>query len=130
MTRARFSRLEQRIMDTLWQRGGISIREIQESFPSRGRPAYTTIQTTVYRLEAKGAVRRDRKIGNAHIFKAAVTRDAAHRGLIDEVLGLFGGRIQPVMAHWIESGRVTAEDLREAEETLKKLSKARKDQAR
>ncbi len=130
MIRARFSRLEQRIMDALWQRGAISIREIQESFPAKGRPAYTTIQTTVYRLEAKGAVRRRRKIGNAHIFEAAVTRDATHRRLIDEVLGLFGGRIQPVMAHWIESGRVTPEDLREAEETLKKLSRARKDQAR
>ena len=130
MIRARFSRLEQRIMDALWQRGAISIREIQESFPAKGRPAYTTIQTTVYRLETKGAVRRARKIGNAHIFEAAVTRDAAHRGLIDEVLALFGGRIQPVMAHWIESGRVTPEDLRDAEETLKKLSKARKDQTR
>lgn len=129
MIRARFSRLEQRIMDALWQRGAISIREIQESFPAKGRPAYTTIQTTVYRLEAKGAVRRARKIGNAHIFEASVTRDAAHRRLIDEVLGLFGGRIQPVMAHWIESGRVTPEDLREAEETLKKLSRARKDKA-
>jgi BlaI family transcriptional regulator, penicillinase repressor len=114
-------------MDALWQHSAISIREIQESFPAKGRPAYTTIQTTVYRLEAKGAVRRGRKIGNAHIFEAALTRDAAHRRLIDEVLGLFGGRIQPVMAHWIESGRVTPEDLREAEETLKKLSKERKE---
>jgi BlaI family transcriptional regulator, penicillinase repressor len=130
MKRARFSRLEQRIMDALWQRGAIPIREIQESFPAKKRPAYTTIQTTVYRLEAKGAVRRGKKIGNAHIFEAAVTRDAAHRSLIDEVLALFGGRIQPVMAHWIESGRVTPGDLREAEETLKQLSKARKDKAR
>jgi BlaI family transcriptional regulator, penicillinase repressor len=129
MIRARFSRLEQRIMDALWQRGAISIREIQESFPAKGRPAYTTIQTTVYRLEAKGAVRRARKIGNAHIFEASVTQEAAHRRLIDEVLGLFGGRIQPVMAHWIESGRVTSEDLRDAEETLKRLSRARKDKS-
>jgi predicted transcriptional regulator len=128
--RARFSRLEQRIMDALWQRGAISIREILESFPAKKRPAYTTIQTTVYRLETKGAVRRGRKIGNAHLFEAAVSRDAAHRSLIDEVLALFGGRIQPVMAHWIESGRVTPEDLREAEETLKQLSQARKDKAR
>jgi predicted transcriptional regulator len=117
-------------MEALWGHGAISIREIQEAFPAKGRPAYTTVQTTVYRLETKGAVRRARKIGNAHIFEAAVTRDAANRRLIDEVLALFGGRIQPVMAHWIESGRVTPEDLREAEETLKKLSKARKDKAR
>ncbi len=130
MIRNRFSRLELRIMEALWGRGAISIREIQEAFPAKGRPAYTTVQTTVYRLEAKGAVQRARKIGNAHIFEAAVTRDAANRRLIDEVLALFGGRIQPVMAHWIESGRVTPEDLREAEETLKKLSKARKDKPR
>ncbi len=130
MIRNRFSRLELRIMVALWGRGAISIREIQEAFPAKGRPAYTTVQTTVYRLEAKGAVQRARKIGNAHIFEAAVTRDAANRRLIDEVLALFGGRIQPVMAHWIESGRVTPEDLREAEETLKKLSKARKDKPR
>ena len=127
MKRARFSRLEMSIMEALWERGAIPIREIQESFPARKRPAYTTIQTTVYRLEEKGAVRRVRKIGNAHIFEAAVTRDAAQTRLIDEVLALFGGRIQPVMAHWIESGRVTPEDLREAEETLRQFSKTRKE---
>ncbi len=101
------------------------------SLPRSAPPILPTIQTTVYRLEAKGAVRRGKKIGNAHIFDAAVTRDAAHRqSSSTEVLALFGGRIQPVMAHWIESGRVTSTDLREAEETLKQLSKARKDKAR
>ncbi|MGH9481215.1 MAG: BlaI/MecI/CopY family transcriptional regulator [Terriglobales bacterium] len=116
----RFSRLELRIMEALWARGAISIREIQEAFPAPQRPAYTTVQTTVYRLEAKGAVRRVRKIGNAHIFAAAVARQAAHRRLMDEFLGLFGGRTQPVMAHWIESGQLTLEDLREAEEELRR----------
>lgn len=107
-------------MEALWARGAISIREIQEAFPPPKRPAYTTVQTTVYRLEAKGAVRRVRKIGNAHIFAAAVARQAAHRRLMDEFLGLFGGRTQPVMAHWIESGQLTLEDLREAEEELRR----------
>lgn len=108
-------------MDALWSRGAVSIREIQEALPAgkSGRPAYTTVQTTVYRLESKGAVRRTRKIGNAHIFDAVLSRNAAQRRLMDEFLGLFGGRTQPVMAHWIESGRLTLEDLREAEAELR-----------
>jgi len=110
-----------RILEVLWARGGVSIREIQEQLP--GAPAYTTVQTTVYRLEAKGAVRRTRKIGNAHIFEAAVARNAAHRRLMDEFLGLFGGRTQPVMAHWIESGQITLEDLRAAEAVLREREK-------
>ncbi len=117
----KLTRLEMQIMDALWNLGALSIREIQEAFPSRKRPAYTTIQTTVYRLEAKKAVRRARKIGNAHIFEAVVSRDSAQRRLIDDLLGLFGGRTQPVMAHLIESGRLTLEDVREAERALKKL---------
>ena len=116
----RLSRLELRIMEALWNRGALAIREIQEAFPEAGRPAYTTIQTTVYRLETKGAVRRVRKIGNAHIFEAAVARQAAHRRLMDEWLGMFGGRTQPVMSHWIETGRLTLEDIREAEKELRR----------
>jgi BlaI family penicillinase repressor len=125
VTPPKLTKLELQIMEALWNRGGASIREIQEEFPSRDRPAYTTVQTTVYRLEAKGALRRVRKISNAHIFEAAISRNSAHRRLIDDLLGLFGGRTQPVMAQLIESGRLTLEDVREAERTLRRL--ARKD---
>jgi BlaI family penicillinase repressor len=110
-------------MEALWTRGEISIREIQETFTSKRAPAYTTIQTTVYRLETKGAVRRMRKIGNFHIFAAAVSRDAAQHSLIDDSLALFGGRSRPVMAHLIESGKLTMEDIKEAEKTLRKLER-------
>jgi BlaI family penicillinase repressor len=120
---SKFTKLELGIMQALWDSGRISIREIQETFPEPGRPAYTTIQTTVYRLEAKGAVKRVRKISNAHIFEAVVSRDAAQTRLIDELLGLFGGRTQPVMAHLIETGRLTMDDVKEAEQALKRLSK-------
>jgi BlaI family penicillinase repressor len=119
----KLTRLELQIMETLWTRGSASIREIQEDFPQAGRPAYTTIQTTVYRLEAKKAVRRVKKVGNFHIFEAAVSRAAAQRKLIDELLALFGGHTQPVMAHLIETGRLTLADVREAEKTLRKLEK-------
>jgi len=101
----------------------LSIREIQETFPQRARPAYTTVQTTVYRLETKRAVRRAKKISNAHIFEAVVSRSAAQRRLIDEFLARFGGRTQPVMAHLIESGKLSLEDIQEAEKTLQKLAK-------
>jgi predicted transcriptional regulator len=117
----KLTRLEMQIMDALWNLGALSIREIQEAFPARKRPAYTTIQTTVYRLETKKALRRAKKIGNAHIFEAIVSRDSAQRRLIDDLLGFFGGRTQPVMAHLIESGRLTLDDVREAEQALKKL---------
>lgn len=110
-------------MDTLWTRGKASIREIQEAFPEKRRPAYTTIQTTVYRLEGKKAVRRISKVGNFHIFEAAVSRSAAQRRLIDELLELFGGQTQPVMAHLIETGRLTLEDIRDAEKLLRKLER-------
>lgn len=123
MGNPRLSKLELRVMEVLWTRGNASIREIQESFPDRHRPAYTTIQTTVYRLETKNAVRRVRKVGNFHIFEPAVSREAAQRKLVDDFLALFGGRVQPVMAHLIESGRLTAADLKEAEETLRRLKR-------
>lgn len=122
----RLSKLELRIMETLWARGSASIREVQESFPEKRRPAYTTIQTTVYRLEAKNAVRRTKKVGNFHIFEPAVSREVAQRKLIDDFLAMFGGRIQPVMAHLIESGKLTAADIKEAENTLRKLQKESK----
>lgn len=115
-----FSKLELRILEVLWTRGRIAIREIQEVLPNP-RPAYSTVQTMVYRLEKKGAVRRVRKIGNAHIFEAAISRQEAHRGPIDYVLGLFGGRIQPVMAHWAESG-ASREELADAEKLLRELA--------
>jgi len=117
----KLTKLEIRIMEALWDRGALSIREIQEAFPERNRPAYTTIQTTVYRMEGKKALRRVRKIGNAHIFEAVVSRHAAQRRLIDDLLALFGGRTQPVMAHLIESGKLTLEEVRAAEKTLEKL---------
>jgi BlaI family transcriptional regulator, penicillinase repressor len=128
MPSPKLSKLELEIMETLWTRGNASIREIQESFPENDRPAYTTIQTTVYRLESKKAVRRVKKVGNFHIFEAAVSRNAAQRKLIDELLALFGGRTQPVMAHLIESGRLTLADVQEAEKTLRKLERKNKSQ--
>ena len=123
MGRPRLSKLQLQIMDILWSRGSASIREIQESLAGKRRPAYTTIQTTVYRLEAKSAVRRVKKVGNFHIFEAAVSREVAQRKLVDDFLALFGGRIQPVMARLIESGKLTAADLEQARETLRKLEK-------
>jgi BlaI family penicillinase repressor len=119
----KLTKLELQIMEALWSVGPASIREIQEAFPERGRPAYTTIQTTVYRLEEKKALRRVKKISNAHIFEAVVSRGAAQSRLIDEFLALFGGRAQPVMAHLIESGKLTLDDVHEAEKTLRNLAK-------
>src|ERR1700730_3167793 len=123
MTEPKLTKFELQIMEALWIRTEASIREIQESFPEKNRPAYTTIQTTVYRLEGKKAVRRVKKVGNFHIFEAAVSRNAAQRRLIDDLLALFGGRTQPVMAHLIESGKLTLADVREAEKTLRKLER-------
>ena len=128
MALPKLTKLELRIMEALWTAGASSVREIQEALPAKNRPAYTTVQTMVYRLEAKGAVRRVKKIGNAHVFEAAITRDSAQRRLIDELLSFFGGRTQPVMAHLIESGRLSLDDVKEAEKTLKRLS--RKDGAK
>lgn len=110
-------------MDVLWTNGPSSVREVQEALPGQGRPAYTTVQTMVYRLEAKGAVRRVKKIGNAYVFEAQVSRTAAQRRLIDDLLSFFGGRTQPVVAHLIDSGKLTLEDVQEAERTLRKLAK-------
>jgi predicted transcriptional regulator len=126
MAKTKFTKLELGIMRALWDNGPISIREIQETFPEADHPAYTTVQTTVYRLEGNKAVRRTRKISNAHIFEAVVSRDSAQRTLVDELLGLFGGRTQPVMAHLIETGRLTMDDVKSAEQALRKLT--RKDQ--
>jgi predicted transcriptional regulator len=127
MAQRKLSKLELRIMDILWSRGPLSIREVQEDFPAADRPAYTTVQTTMYRLETKKALRRIKKVGNAHVFEATITRTAAHRRLIDELLSLFGGRPQPVMAHLIETGKLTVADLREAEATLKRFSREERD---
>jgi BlaI family penicillinase repressor len=123
MAALKFTPLELQIMQILWERGRISIREIQEGFPEAGLPAYTTIQTTVYRLEAKKAVRRVRKISNAHIFEAVVSSEATQRKFIDDLLRLFGGRSQPVIARLIESGNLTLEDIKAAERIILDSSK-------
>ena len=127
MALPKLTRLEHRIMEALWSHGASSVREIQEWFPEKDRPAYTTVQTMVYRLEAKKAIRRVKKIGNAHIFGALISRSAAQRRLIDELLSLFGGRTQPVVAHLIETGKLTLEDVQAAERSLRAL--ARKDKS-
>jgi BlaI family penicillinase repressor len=118
----KLTKLELQIMEALWSTGAISIREIQEAFPEKSRPAYTTVQTTVYRMEKKKLVRRVKKIGNAHIFEATVTQHAAQRRFVDELLSVFGGRMQPVMAHLVESGQLTIADVREAEKALRKAA--------
>jgi BlaI family penicillinase repressor len=119
----KLSKLEFQIMEALWSRGGLSIREIQETFPVKRIPAYTTIQTTVYRMEAKEIVRRVKKVGNFHIFAAVISREAAQRRLVDDLLSFFGGRTQPVMAHLIETGKLSLEDVKEAEKALQKMAK-------
>jgi len=127
MPTPRLSRLELKIMEVLWDRGQCCIRDILDGFPDAKKPAYTTIQTTVYRLEAKKALRQARKVGNVHVFEAIIARNAAQRRLVDEILSIFGGRTQPLMTHLIESGRLTPEDLKQAQKTFQKLS--RKDRA-
>jgi BlaI family penicillinase repressor len=124
----KLTKLELQIMEALWTRGQCSVREIQESFPEKKRPAYTTVQTTVYRLETKKALRRVKKISTALIFEAAVSREAAERRLIDDLLGLFGGRSRPIMAHLIESGSLTLADVRDAEKVL--LEHERKEESK
>ena len=119
----KLTKIELRVMDAMWRLGPASVREIQEALPAKHRPAYTTVQTMVYRLEAKGAVRRVKKFGNAHVFEPAISRESAQRRLVDELLSFFGGKIQPVMAHLVESGRLSLDDVKEAEKTLKKLSR-------
>jgi BlaI family penicillinase repressor len=118
MVLPRLSKLELIIMEALWSKGPCSVREIHEAFPARKRPTYSTVQTMVSRLEAKKALRRFKKISNAFIFEAAVSREAAERKLIDDFLGLFGGRTRPIIAHLIESGSFTREDIRDAQKIL------------
>ena len=129
MALPKLSKLELQIMEVLWENGPTAIRDIQESFGAKGRPAYTTVQTMVYRLEAKKALRRARKIGNAHIFEAVISRDAAKARLVDEFLALFGGRMQPVMAQLIEAGNLSAADVADAEKLLRELAAKRKKEA-
>ena len=119
----RLTKFELEVMAALWELGSASVREVRERLPEGKRPAYTTVQTIVYRLEEKGALRRVKKIGNAHVFEAAISRESAQRRLIDDLLAFFGGKIQPVMAHLVESGRLSLDDVKEAEKTLKKLSR-------
>ncbi len=123
MIAPKLTKLELQIMEALWSQGAASVREMQEAFPKETRPAYTTVQTTVYRLEAKKVVRRVKKIGNAHIFEALVSRKAAQRRLIDELLSVFGGQSQPVVAHLIEAGKLSLEDVKDAERALRRLAK-------
>src|SRR6266545_2672196 len=125
MAKTRLTKLELQVLEALWACGKASIREIQEAFPEP-RPAYTTIQTTVYRLEGKKAVRRVRKISNAHIFEPTVAREVARHRLLDEILSFFGGRAQPMMAQLAEAGKLTLEDVRELEKTIKNLDAQQK----
>ena len=126
MALKKLSPLELRIMEALWTQGRLSVREIQETFPEAERPAYSTIQTMVYRLEEKGALRRLRKIGNAHIFDAAISRNEAGGRLVDDVINLFGGSPRFVMAHMVEAGKLSMDDIREAEKLLEDLQRERK----
>jgi BlaI family transcriptional regulator, penicillinase repressor len=123
MGRTSFTKPELQILEVLWTRGASSIREIHEALPAKGRPAFTTIQTVVYRLEKKDALRCVKRIANANIVEATVSRDEAHMTMVDELLALFGGRPKPVMARLVETGRLTLEDIKEAENALKKLQK-------
>jgi predicted transcriptional regulator len=119
----KLTKLELQIMEAFWSRGPCAVREVQEQFPEDSRPAYTTVQTVISRLEAKKVVRRTKKIGNAHIFEAVTSRASAQHRLIDEFLGLFGGQAQPVMAHLIQTGRLTLDDVQEAERLIRELDK-------
>jgi BlaI family transcriptional regulator, penicillinase repressor len=125
MAQPKLSKLELQILEALWAHGKASIRQIQEAFPEP-RPAYTTIQTTVYRLEGKNVVRRVRKVSNAHIFEPIVARDITRHRLLDEILSFFGGRAQPMMAQLAEAGKLTLDDVRELEKTIRKLELERK----
>lgn len=126
MARTTLTKLELQIMEAVWSRGACSVREIQEAFPEKSRPAYTTIQTTVYRLEGKSALRCVKRISNANIFEAALSRDEVGSRMIDDLLALFGGGTKPVMAHLIESGKLTLDDVKEAEQELLKLARRKK----
>src|SRR5215813_1054951 len=119
MSLPKLSQFELRIMEALWSCGPSSVREVQQSFPEKDRPAFTTVQTMIYRLEVKKAVRRAKKIGNALIFEAVISRNAVQRRVIDDLLTLFGGRMQPLMSHLIEAGQLTLEDIEEARKMLR-----------
>ena len=123
MKHPKLTRLELQVMEALWTRGACSIREIHETFPEKNRPAYTTIQTTVYRMEGKGAVKCTKRIANANIFEAAVSRDQAQNRLVDDLMSLFGGRAKPVMARLVETGGLTLEDIKEAERAIRKMGR-------
>lgn len=123
MNGKRLSKLELQIMQILWRLGAIPIREVQEAFPESQRPAYTTVQTTIYRLEEKGAVRRVKKIGNAHIFEAVLERNSTQKGLLDELVNAFGGRIQPILSYLIETRQLTLDDVRQAEQRIAELDR-------
>jgi BlaI family penicillinase repressor len=123
MARTSLTKPELQIMEALWTRGACSVREIHEALPDKKRPAFTTVQTVVYRLEKKGALRCVKRISNANIFEAVISRDDAHGSLVDELLSVFGGRPRPVIARLVESGKLTLEDIKEAEDALKKFQK-------
>jgi predicted transcriptional regulator len=126
MRQPRLTRFELQLMEQFWRLGPASVREIQESLPAKDRPAYTTVQTMIYRLEQKKALRRVKKIGNAHIFEPLVTRKSAYRRLIDDLLEVFGGSPAPVMAHLVETGKLTLEDVRVAEQALSRMAEKRR----
>jgi predicted transcriptional regulator len=121
----RITKFELQLLDRLWHLGTASVREVQESLPEEARPAYTTVQTMIYRLEEKKAVRRIKKIGNAHVFEPVVTRKSVYRRLIDDLVDMVGGTAEPVMSHLVESGKLTLEEIQEAEKSLKRLEKKR-----
>ena len=122
MAPPKLGKLELQVMEALWAHGASSIREVQERFPAKTRPAYTTVQTTFSRLEAKKAVGRVKKIGGAFIYQALVSQAHAQSRLIDDFLAMFGGRVQPIMAHFAEAGKLTLEDVRKVEQHLHELA--------
>ena len=124
--RPKLTKLELQIMEVVWTKGPLAVREVQERLPAAKRPAYTTVQTVMYRLEAKKALRRTRKIGNAHLFEASISRASAHKRLVDDFIALFGGSIQPVMAHLVDAGKLTLADVRQAEARLRELQKKKR----
>ena len=128
MPHPKLTKLELRVMEAFWQKGACAVREVQETFPERNRPAYTTVQTVVYRLERKKILRCIKWIGNAKVFEAVASRDDAQRSFVDELVSLFRGRTKLMMAHLVESGELTLEDIREAEKML--LSQARKERSK
>ena len=124
--RPKLTKLELQIMEVVWTKGPLAVREVQERLPAAKRPAYTTVQTVMYRLEAKKALRRTRKIGNAHLFEATISRASAHKRLVDDFIALFGGSIQPVMAHLVDAGKLTLADVQQAEARLRELQKKKR----